>query len=80
MVYECRWQPKYCEFILSTRGQMLNNREPNLTNKVYGRDKTTGKTDYYSYGWGDKEKHYYRGAYLDCVRAIDFVKSQTKVD
>ena len=72
--------PKYCEFILSTRGQMLNNREPNLTDNVYGRDKTTGKTDYYSYGWGDKEKHYYRGAYLDCVRAIDFVKSQTKVD
>ena len=70
----------YCEFILSTRGQMLNNREPNLADNVYGRDAKTGKTDYYSYGWGDKEKHYYRGAYLDCVRAIDFVKTRAKVD
>ena len=69
----------YCEFILSTRGQMLNNREPNLADNVYGRD-ANGKTDYYSYGWGDKEKHYYRGAYLDCVRAIDFVKTRAKVD
>ncbi len=71
--------PEYCEFILSTRGQMLNNREPNLEDNVYGRD-DNGKTDYYSYGWGDKEKHYYRGAYLDCVRAIDFVKTREKVD
>lgn len=72
--------PGYCEFILSTRGQMLNNREPNLADNVYGRDEKTGKTDYYSYGWGDKKTHYYRGAYLDCVRAIDFVKSREKVD
>lgn len=72
--------PGYCEFILSTRGQMLNNREPNLADNTYGRDKTTGRTDYYSYGWGDKEKHYYHGAYLDCVRAIDFVKTRSKVD
>ncbi len=72
--------PGYCEFVLSTRGQMLNNREPNLADNVYGRDENTGKTDYYSYGWGNKETHYYRGAYLDCVRAIDFVKSQAKVD
>ena len=59
---------------------MLNNREPNLADNVYGRDEKTGKTDYYSYGWGDKEKHYYRGAYLDCVRAVDFLKAQGKVD
>ena len=26
----------YCEFILSTRGQMLNNREPNIADNVYG--------------------------------------------
>lgn len=70
----------YCEFVLSVRGQMLNNREPNLSDNVYGRDEKTGKTDYYSYGWGDKDKHYYRGAYLDCVRAVDFLKTQAKVD
>ena len=36
--------------------------------------------DFYSYGWGDMRKHYYRNAYLDCVRAVDFVKSRDKVD
>ena len=72
--------PEYCEFVLSVRGQMLNNREPNLADNIYGRDEKTGKTDYYSYEWGDTAKHYYRGAYLDCVRAVDFLKSQAKVD
>ena len=71
--------PGYCEFVLSTRGQMLNNREPNIADNVYGRA-SSGSTDYYSYAWGDKRSHYYRGAYLDCVRAIDFVKTRTKVD
>lgn len=65
--------PTYCEFILSVRGQMLNNRDPYKDDNIYG-------SDYYSYEWGDTAKHYYRGAYLDCVRAIDFVKSRSKVD
>lgn len=72
--------PNYCEFVLSVRGQMLNNREPNLADNIYGRNEKTGKTDYYSYEWGDTAKHYYRGAYLDCVRAVDFLKAQAKVD
>lgn len=72
--------PEFCEFVLSVRGQMLNNREPNLADNIYGRDEKTGKTDYYSYEWGNTDKHYYRGAYLDCVRAIDFLKTQPKVD
>lgn len=65
--------PGYCEFILSVRGQMLNNRDPYKADNIYG-------SDYYSYEWGDTAKHYYRGAYLDCVRAIDLVKSREKVD
>lgn len=59
--------PGWCEFVLSTRGQMLC-RDPK-----YGYD-------FYSYGWGDYRKHYYRNAYLDCVRAVDFVKSREKVN
>lgn len=57
------------EFVLSTRGQML------CRDDKYGYD-------FYSYGWGDKELHYYRNAYLDCVRAVDFIKSRatTKQD
>lgn len=65
--------PEWCELIISTRGQMLNNRDPYKADNVYG-------SDYYSYGFYDKHKHYYRGAYLDCVRAMDFMQSHEKVD
>lgn len=58
---------EWCEFVLSTRGQML------CRDDKYG-------FDFYSYGWGDMREHYYRNAYLDCVRAVDFVKSRDKVD
>ena len=58
---------EWCEFVLSTRGQML------CRDDKYGYD-------FYSYGWGDMRKHYYRNAYLDCVRAVDSVKSRDKVD
>lgn len=57
----------WCEFILSTRGQKL------CRDDKYGYD-------FYSYGWGDMREHYYRNAYLDCVRAVDFIKSRAKVD
>lgn len=58
---------EWCEFVLSTRGQML------CRDDKYG-------FNFYSYGWGDMREHYYRNAYLDCVRAVDFVKSRDKVD
>ena len=57
----------WCELIVSTRGQMLNR-----DNKY--------QFDFYAYGLGDNDRHYYRAAYLDCVRAIDFVKSRAEVD
>ena len=59
--------PGWCELVLSTRGQML------CRDDKYG-------FDFYSYGWGDKRTHYYRNAYLDCVRGVDFVKSRAKVN
>lgn len=57
----------WVEFRISTRGQML------CRDNKYGYD-------FYSYCWGDTAKHYYRNAYLDCVRAVDFVKSLDQVD
>lgn len=59
--------PGWCEFVLSTRGQML------CRNDKYN-------FDFYSYEWGDTAKHYYRNAYLDCVRAVDFIKSRQYVN
>ena len=58
---------------------MLCNREPYMADNVYGRDPETGKTDYYAYEFGDTASHYYRGAYIDCVRAIDFLMTREKV-
>ena len=61
--------PDWCEFILSTRGQVVNNRPP-YTN-VYG--------DWFAYGFDHQDHYYYRGAFMDAVRAIDFMCSREKV-
>ncbi|MHB9055205.1 MAG: acetylxylan esterase [Paludibacteraceae bacterium] len=67
------WSPKpdnnlnYAEFVLSFRGQSLN--EP--TN-IYG--------DWITYELGNKDKYYYRGAIVDLIRAIDFAESRPEVD
>lgn len=62
--------PGYVEFVLSTRGQVINNRPP--YENTYG--------DWFAFGFDNKDHYYYRGAYMDCVRAIDFVASRSKVD
>ena len=62
--------PGYAELVLSTRGQMINNRPP-YTN-LYG--------DWFVYGFDSEKHNYYRGAYMDAVRAIEFVAGREKVD
>ena len=57
----------FARFVLSIRGQGLN--QP--TNK-YGT--------WITYGLDSKENYYYRGAFMDVVRAIDFVCSRPEVD
>ena len=36
--------------------------------------------DYWIRGLEDKNEYYYRGAYLDCIRALDFVASRADVN
>ena len=62
--------PTYAEIVVSTRGQIINNRPP-YTNP-YG--------DWFGYGFNDRDNYYYRGAYMDCIRALDFLCSREKVD
>ena len=62
--------PEWAEFVLSTRGQSINNRAP--YENTYG--------DWFAYNFGGKDEYYYRGAYMDCVRALDFVSSRDKID
>lgn len=61
--------PEYCEFILSARGQVINSVAP-YTNP-YG--------DWILHHLEDENKFFYRGAFMDVVRAIDFIASRPKV-
>jgi cephalosporin-C deacetylase len=60
------------ELVLSVRGQLINNRTPYKSDNIYG--------DYFVYNFGDKDKYYYRGAYMDVIRGIDFIMSRSKTD
>lgn len=62
-------KPEWIEFFLSTRGQLLDNRDGK---NHYG--------DWFAWNFGDKDKYYYRAAFMDVVRAIDFVTSREKTD
>ena len=62
------WNTEWIELNLSVRGQVINNRGENV-NK-YG--------DWFAYGFGNKDTYYYRGAYMDVVRSIDFIASREK--
>jgi cephalosporin-C deacetylase-like acetyl esterase len=43
-------------------------------------DVNPGFPGYLQYNLGDKEKYIYRGAYMDCVRGVDFLCSRPEVD
>ena len=70
----------YAEFILSTRGQSINNRP--AADRADGIDKDFENTygDWFAFNFGYKDKYYYRGAYMDCVRAIDFMATRPTSD
>lgn len=59
-----------CEMHVSPRGQYINMRSP--YKNEYGT--------WITYGIQSKETYYYRGAYMDCVRAVDFAFGRAKVD
>jgi cephalosporin-C deacetylase len=63
----------YCVFAVDTRGQSGESTDP----KVYPGGHATG---FMTQGVLDPQHYYYRGAYVDCVRALDFVCSRPEVD
>ena len=70
--------PEWIELNISNRGQLVNNRDPyKEENTFYGED--YHPNEWFAYNFGDKDTYYYRGAYMDVVRSIDFVCSQEKV-
>jgi len=70
----------YAEFYLSTRGQSINNRPSAGRNDGINRDFTNTYDDWFAYQFGNKDSYYYRGAYMDCLRAIDFMASRATSD
>ena len=73
-------EPTYAEFILSTRGQSVNNRPAADRADGIDRDFTNTYGDWFAYQFGNKDAYYYRGAYMDCVRAIQFMASRPTSD
>ena len=69
----------YAEFYLSHRGQYLNNR-PAGTNPGIDEETVNIYGDWFAYEFGNKDSYYYRGAYMDCVRAVDFMASRESSD
>lgn len=70
--------PGWIELNISNRGQLINNRDPyKEENAFYG--KYYQPDEWFAYNFGDKDTYYYRGAYMDVVRSIDFICSQEKV-
>jgi cephalosporin-C deacetylase len=63
----------YCVLAVDTRGQSGESTDP----KAYPGGHATG---WMTEGILDPREYYYRGAYVDCVRALDFVCAQPEVD
>jgi cephalosporin-C deacetylase len=63
----------YAVLAVDTRGQSGDSTDPG----PYSTGHTRG---YMTQGILDPEEYYYRGAFIDCVRALDFVCSRTELD
>lgn len=62
-----QWWDGFAYFVLSIRGQALNQPTNHFGTWI-------------TYGLDNKDNYYYRGAFLDVVRALDFVCSRPEVD
>lgn len=63
----------YAVMAIDIRGQSGES----IDNKVYPAPSTWG---YMTKGAFSKEDYYYRGVYIDCVRAVDFLASREEID
>ncbi len=69
----------FAYFVQSTRGQALN-RTPE-SDAIYSHSPSRKDlTQWITYRLDNKDAYYYRGAFLDVVRAIDFVCSRPEID
>ena len=70
----------WAEFILSNRGQSVNNRPASDRDDGIQKDFVNIYGDWFAYQFGNKDCYYYRGAYMDCLRVLDFMASRQTSD
>ena len=70
----------YAEFYLSHRGQYINNRPESSREPDGLGDLVNIYGDWFAYQFGNKDSYYYRGAFMDCVRAVDFMATRETSD
>ena len=72
--------PKYAEFYLSTRGQMINNRKASQRGDGINVDFVNTYGDWFAFNFGKRDGYYYRGAFMDCVQAVRFMATRPTSD
>ncbi|MBQ7530727.1 MAG: acetylxylan esterase, partial [Paludibacteraceae bacterium] len=73
-------EPDYAEFMLSTRGQNINNRQASEREADGKGDFTNTYGDWFAFEFGNKDAYYYRGAFMDCVQAVRFMATRSTSD
>lgn len=63
----------YAVLMVDVRGQSVNS--PDHNNYING-----GSAGWMTNGILDPDNYYYRYAYMDCVRAVEFIKSREEID
>ena len=72
---------EFAEFYLSHRGQYLNNRPASTGNPGVTEDcLNIYNSEWFAFNFGDKDSYYYRGAFMDVVRAVDFMGTRETSD
>ena len=70
----------YAEFYLSHRGQYINRAPAKLRGDGLAMDFSNIYGDWFAFQFGDKNGYYYRGAFMDCVQAVNFMATRKTSD
>ena len=70
----------YAELYFSHRGQYINRAPANKRGDGVEMDFTDNYGDWFAFQFGDRDGYYYRGAFLDCVQAVNFMATRETSD
>ena len=70
----------YAEFYLSHRGQYINRAPHDKRGDGLEMDFTNEYDIWFNFQFGDKNGYYYRGAFMDCVQAVNFMATRETSD